>query len=152
RLWVRVEDRRRGRALGPAPEAPPGLLGGHHADDADAVAVVAGARDVTVAVGGAAVARRVRPAAAAERLARAGGRPRRVQLGAGLVVAGVLPVGGPLADVTVHVVQAPGVGLVRADLGGALQVRPLGRVPVGRRAVAVGVGAAQGVAEVEHGG
>src|SRR5262249_6914012 len=78
------------------------------------------------------------PAAAPVHTERAASRTARVDRRAGQVVVGVIPVEAPLPDVAVHVVQPQPVRPVRADLAGALQVRPPGRA-VGVVAVEVGL-------------
>src|SRR5262245_25509016 len=67
-----------------------------------------------------------------------------------LLVAGAMGVAAPLPDVAVHIVQTPGVGRIRTDDTGPLQVwSRLDRV-VGTFAVAVGLGAVQHRAEVKR--
>src|SRR5262249_7357315 len=61
----------------------------------------------------------------------------------------VEPVAAPLPDVAVHVVQAPGVGQVRADRGRAAEVRPLGRAAVRLVPVKVGLDGRQALPVVE---
>src|SRR5262249_9167135 len=81
-----------------------------HGDDTETQAV--GAARIVVAEGRPARLRRTVPAAAADHVIRCRGRPLRVPLRApGVVIRGVR-VGAPLPQVAVHVVQAPGVGLV----------------------------------------
>src|SRR5262249_51408007 len=119
-----------------------------------------------VAVGGAAAARLVQPGAAADdpvplpdaRLVPclvtgrydALLRPCRVLLRAILVIVRVVEVLAPLADAAVHVVQAPGVRLVRAHLARPPQVLALVRAAVGEVAVEVRLLAGEGLAEVER--
>src|SRR5262249_53149517 len=89
---------------------------------------------------GAAAARLVQPAAAPDHheeiVAEVGRhyslvRALRVFLGAAAVVVGVVPVAAPLPYVAVHVVKAPGIGRVGADLRGPPQVGPAGGAAVG---------------------
>ena len=84
------------------------------ADNPHAVAVDAEPRRQAVAIRRAAVGGGVAPRAAAKHARRAGRRPRRVDRGRLLVVVPVVPIGAPLPDVAVHVVQSPGVRLLLA--------------------------------------
>src|SRR5262249_53335393 len=79
-------------------------------------------------------------------------RPGVVQVGAlAARQSCMIPVPAPLEDIAVHVVQAPGVGRVTADLRGTLQRRPLLGAVV-RLALEVGLLAAEGIAESGGGG
>src|SRR5205807_1225654 len=65
--------------------------------------------------GGAAVAHVVVPAAAAQDAGGAASGTGRVGFRAFLVIVGGVPVGRPLEGVAMHVVEAPGIGLLLAD-------------------------------------
>src|SRR5436190_7727821 len=78
-------------------------------DGAEANVDVAALRLVPFAEGGPAVAAVVVEGAAADHPGQAGGRPEWVTPGADLVIVVVEPVGAPLRDVAVHVVDAQGV-------------------------------------------
>jgi hypothetical protein len=78
------------------------------------------------------------PGAAAQHSSRTAFRSLGVFFRAYFVVILVVPIGTPLVDVAVHVVQAPGVGFVRTHFAGATQ-----------GAVDVGLVALQTVAAVE---
>src|SRR6266545_2122637 len=102
----------------------------------------------TETVRGATAAWLVEPAAAAHHpekfvgepaAQRALGRPLGIDARAVLVVIRIVPIGAPLRDVAVHVVQAPGVRSMRADLDGLLQKRPFSRSAIGIKTVAVGL-------------
>src|SRR5262249_15572443 len=116
---------------------------------AEGVAPVIG--PVPAAERGAGVEVVVHPPAAAQPAHGAGGGPGRVLFRAVAVVAQLVPVGAPLEDVAVHVKQAVGVGLVRADLAGALQAGAARGAHVRDRAVDVGVLRGEHPAGVEGG-
>src|SRR5207302_8755934 len=91
---------------------------------------------------------KVEPGPAAHDVARPAAGSLRVLTGR--LVGGAVPVAAPLPDVAVHVIQAPGVGLVGADAGRPPQVRPPGGAAVGVVAVEVGLGGAEGGAAVKR--
>src|SRR5262249_20226328 len=80
----------------------------------------------------------------------AAGGPLRVAPRAVLVVVLSVPVGAPLEDVAVQVIEAPAVGPVRAHRGRPPQALPPGGAPVGLGAVEVGLPGGQRPAEAER--
>src|SRR5262245_27506998 len=110
-----------------------------NADYSEAEVVVAAARAVVEAESSAAVPRTVVPGATAQDTAGASLWAFRILLSRDLpVVSRLVPVGAPLPDVAVHVIQAEGVGLIGVDFFRAALALALGGATV--RVVAIEVG------------
>src|SRR5262249_10439875 len=125
---------------------PPGEVHDH----AEAVVVAAVVGVLAVAVGGAAGVAAGVPAPAAQHAHPAARGAFRVAVQTAAVVVLLEPIAAPLPDVAVHVVQAEGVGLVRADGGRAGEIRTVAGA-VGVIAVEVRGEGAEAVAVVEGG-
>ena len=66
-------------------------------------------------------------------------RSHRVLLWAVSVIFGVIPIGTPLGNVSVHIVQTESIRLVASDLGGFSQVRSLFRIAAWEIAIEIGI-------------
>src|SRR5262245_36892049 len=121
----------------------PRLLVSLHARErernAEADEVVAARRRAANTLRGAAKTTASDPGPATDHAADALTGARRVAAQAREVVVALVPVGAPLADVAVHVKEAPGIGPIRADSLRALQLPPASGAAIGEVAVEVGL-------------